>query len=156
MPKLLMFVFSVGVCLFAGFIGSFFTVSSIPTWYAALNKPSFNPPNWIFGSVWTILYILMGIALYLVIKKGLINNEIKLAATFFAVQLILNTIWSILFFGMRSPLLGFIEIGALWLSILFTTITFWRISSLAGILLIPYILWVSFASVLNYFIWRLN
>ncbi len=149
-------VVSVVVCLLAGFIGSFFTSSSIPTWYAGVSKPAFNPPNWVFAPVWTALFILMGISLYLVWNKGLQVNAVKIAVAVFAIQLILNVLWSVLFFGLKSPLYAFIEIIILWLSILFTIVLFFRISRTAGYLLVPYILWVSFAALLNFSIWRLN
>lgn len=149
-------LFSVFICQLAGVVGSFFTVRAIPTWYAALNKPSFNPPNWLFAPVWTILYAMMGISLYLVIKIGYEKKEVRIALMIFGIQLILNALWSILFFGIRSPLFAFVEIIILWLAILMTIIRFYPLSSLAAILLIPYLLWVSFASVLNYFIWSLN
>ena len=145
---------SVIVCLAAGILGSIFTTPNIATWYAALNKPAFNPPNWIFGPVWTTLYILMGISLYIIWEKGFEKN--KLPIFFFGCQLVLNAKWSFLFFGMHSPLLGLIGIVLLWLFILATIISFYRVSKLAGILLVPYILWVSFASILNYYILILN
>jgi translocator protein len=149
-------IICLAVCLLAGLIGSFFTAGSIPTWYAALNKPSFNPPGWIFAPVWTILYILMAIAAFLVWRKGLQANGVKLALFFFALQLILNVIWSILFFNYHSPFYAYIEICALWLSIVLTIVFFYQVSKPAAWLLIPYLLWVSFASVLNFAIWRLN
>ena len=145
-PKLFL---SIGICLGAGVVGSFFTVSSIPTWYAILNKPFFSPPNWVFGPVWTILYILMGISLYLIWQK----REIP---AIFWVQLILNTAWSIIFFGMRNPTLAFIDILILWVSILLTIKVFSKINKLAGRLLIPYLVWVSFATILNLGILILN
>jgi translocator protein len=143
------------LCLLAGAIGSIFTSKSIPTWYATLKKPSFNPPNYLFGPVWTILYILMGIAAYLIWTSGW-NSVTKIALAVFAVQLILNTAWSILFFGLQNPFIAFIEIIFLWLAIVATIVLFYRISPAASYLLIPYLLWVSFASVLNFAIWRLN
>lgn len=151
------FSISILVCLFAGIIGSFFTASSIPNWYSILNKPFFNPPNYIFGPVWTTLYILMGISLYLVWNnKNKKSKNIKSFYKFFAIQLILNALWSLLFFGLKSPLLGFIEIIFLWLFILLSIISSYRISKIASYLLIPYILWVSFATVLNLYILLLN
>lgn len=145
---------SVIVCLAAGFLGSFFTVSTIPTWYAALNKPFFSPPNWLFGPVWTTLYILMGISLYLVwISK---NKQKQKAINLFLIQLGLNFLWSFIFFGMRSPALALAEIIALWIAIFLTIRAFYPISKLAANLLIPYILWVSFASLLNLMIVILN
>jgi tryptophan-rich sensory protein len=131
-----------------------FTTSSIPTWYASLIKPSFNPPNWIFGPVWTTLYLLMGISLYLVWIRGAKKN--RTALIWFGSQLALNSIWSILFFGLKSPLSAFIEIIFLWITILITIIYFYKTSKPAAYLLIPYILWVSFAAVLNISIVILN
>lgn len=144
---------SIIIPLAAGFIGSLFTTSSIPTWYSALNKPSFSPPNWIFFPVWTVLYILMGIALYVVWQKG---TNVKAAMSIFGTQLALNVLWPIIFFGMRSPFYALIEILVLWVSIALTIRAFWKISKTAGNLLIPYILWVSFAAFLNYSVWMLN
>ena len=144
------------VCQLAGIIGSLFTSPSIPGWYASLIKPSFNPPNWIFGPVWTTLYLLMGIALFLVWEKSKKDKCAKIAIIIFAIQLVLNTFWSILFFGMQSPAFAFGEIIILWAAIAATIFAFYRISVPAAALLIPYILWVSFAAVLNFFIWRLN
>lgn len=145
-PKLIL---SIGICLGVGVLGSIFTISSIPTWYATLNKPFFSPPNWVFGPVWTILYILMGISLYLVWIKR------RIPAVFWT-QLLLNAIWSIIFFGMKNPLLAFVEIIILWLAIFLTIKSFYKINRLAGNLLIPYLLWVSFASILNLAIVILN
>ena len=147
---------AVSVCLLAGFVGSIFTTPAISTWYITLNKPALNPPNWIFAPVWTILFILMGVSLCLVLQKDMKKIETKMALCFFAVQLILNILWSILFFGLHSSLAGLIEIGFLWIAILFTIISFWRVSKVSAILLLPYLFWVSFASILNFLIWELN
>ena len=145
------------VCLLAGGIGSIFTAPEIPTWYAALNKPDFSPPNWVFAPVWTTLYILMGIAAYLVYEKGAKKKgEVDAALAVFEVQLALNMAWSFLFFGLHSPLYGLICIAALWIVIALTMVKFYGISRPAGLLLAPYLLWVSFASVLNLFVWMLN
>lgn len=144
------------MCQMAGVIGSIFTTPAIPTWYANINKPSFRPPNWVFAPVWTILFLLMGIALFLILRKGLKNKNVKIAFFFFIFHLVLNTLWSILFFGLESPFAAFIEIIFLWASILVSIILFLPISRIAGYLLIPYLLWVSFASILNFSIWRLN
>lgn len=144
------------ICLLAGIIGSVFTYSAIPTWYASLNKPAFNPPNWIFGPVWTFLYITMGIAVYLIWQKGLKHPPAKIAITFFIIQLILNCFWSIAFFGFKSPIAGLMVLILLWIAILATIITYYKISIWAAILLIPYIFWVSFAGILNYSIVKLN
>lgn len=145
-PRLIL---SIGICLGAGILGSFFTVSSIPTWYATLNKPEFSPPNWIFAPVWTILYILMGYSLYLVWTK-------KKVPSIFWIQLILNATWSIVFFGMRNPSLALVDIVALWVTIVLTIKAFYKINKTAAYLLLPYLLWVSFASILNLMIVLLN
>jgi benzodiazapine receptor len=147
---------SIIICLAAGFIGSIFTNRSIPIWYESLKKPSFNPPGWLFGPVWTALFILMGISLFLIWQKGLNYNGVKIALIVFGIQLILNILWSILFFGLRAPLAAFIEIIILWILILMTILIFYPISKTAALLLLPYILWVSFASILNFSLWRLN
>jgi tryptophan-rich sensory protein len=148
-------VISIIICQLAGMIGSVFTMPAIPGWYANLNKPSFSPPNWLFGPVWILLYTLMGISLYLVWnQKGSVGT--KTALIFFAVQLGLNTLWSLIFFGLRLPLAAFLEILVLWLFILLTILKFFPISKVAAYLLIPYLLWVSFASLLNFYIFRLN
>lgn len=138
------------LCQAAGTIGSIFTFSAIPNWYAYLNKPFFNPPNWIFGPVWTTLYTLMGIAVYLVWKKR------KGIPFWFWVQLVLNALWSILFFGLQNPILAFVGVIFLWLSIFLTITSFYRIHKTAAYLLVPYLLWVTFASLLNASIALLN
>ncbi len=140
----------------AGFIGSIFTASAIPGWYAGLEKPSFNPPNWIFGPVWTLLFLLMGISFYLIWNKGLKGKESKIAVIIFAIQLALNALWSIIFFGFHSPGVALVEIIFLWIAILFTITTFSKISKTAAYLLLPYILWVSFAAILNFSILIIN
>jgi len=138
-----------------GFIGSLFTTSSITNWYAFINKPLFSPPNWIFGPVWTLLYILMGVSAFLIWQKR-DNLKTKPALIFYGIQLILNALWSIIFFGMHNPGLALLEIVILWLFILITLIKFYKINKTAGLLFIPYLAWVSFASILNYAIWMLN
>ncbi len=152
-PKL---IFAIVICQLAGFIGSIFTTPKIAIWYASLSKPAFNPPNWLFGPVWTILFILMGISLYLIIIQDTREKKVKIAAFVFGIQLALNTLWSILFFGLQSPLLAFIEIIFLWLAILATILLFRKINKTAAYLLIPYILWVSFAAVLNLSVFLMN
>ncbi len=147
---------SIGVSLLAGAIGSIFTTSSIGDWYAYLQKPELSPPNWLFGPVWITLYILMGIAAALVWQKELRDNQVKRALSIFILQLVLNTLWSIIFFGLKNPGLALIEIIIMWLTILWTIISFYKVSRPAAYLLLPYILWVSFATYLNYAIWRLN
>ena len=144
------------LCQLAGIIGAVFTTPSIPTWYATLIKPAFTPPSWIFGPAWITLYALMGIALYLVWKKREEGADIKKALSIFGIQLVLNTLWSILFFGLHSPLYGLACIIALWAAIVVSILLFYKISHAAAILLIPYLLWVSFATILNFHIWQLN
>ncbi len=140
----------------AGIIGSVFTFSSIPSWYVFLARPSFAPPNVVFGPVWTTLYLLMGIAAFLVWRKGIGRSEVKQALAVFMLQLALNAFWSILFFGLHSLLGAVIEIVFLWVSIVWTIALFWRLSKTAAWLLVPYLLWVSFAACLALSIWTLN
>ncbi len=144
------------ICEGVGLIGSIFTFNSVNIWYMTLNKPFFNPPSWLFGPVWTTLYFLMGVAAFLVWKKGLKNKKIKRALTYFSIQLFLNFLWSLLFFGLHNPLLGLLDIGLLLISIILTIIIFYKISKAASYLLILYLLWVSFATLLNFFIVLLN
>jgi benzodiazapine receptor len=149
-------VVSIVVCQLAGGLGAIFTTPAIPTWYASLNKPSFNPPNTVFFPVWTTLYTLMGIAAWLVWRRGLHERRVRVALGIFLIQLVLNTAWTIIFFGLYSLFGAVIAIVFLWVAILINIVTFGRISKLAGALLIPYILWVSFAGLLNYSVWMLN
>ena len=145
----------IGICFGAAFIGSIFTNSSIPTWYADLAKPSWTPPDWVFGPVWSVLYLMMALAAWLVWRRGGLAAA-ALPITLFMVQLVLNVTWSILFFGLRMPGVAFGEIVTLWSAILATMIAFWRATPIAGYLLLPYLLWVTFAAGLNFAIWRLN
>ena len=140
----------------AGIIGSVFTAPSIAGWYAGIVKPALNPPSWVFGPVWTTLFALMGISAFLIWKKGLDRKDVKIALGIFLGQLALNTLWSSIFFGLHSPGGALVEIVFLWLAILATIIAFAKISKPAAWLLVPYILWVSFAAYLNYAIWALN
>jgi len=149
-------VISIVICQGTGFVGSLFTRSSIPTWYATLEKPPFTPPHWVFAPVWITLFSLMGIALFLIGRRGLGERKIRVALGAFCSQLIFNILWSALFFGLRSPLAGLIDITVLWIAIALTIFYFFKISKTAGVLLLPYLLWVSFAVVLNVSIWRLN
>ena len=144
------------LCLIAGFIGSMFTTPHIPGWYAGLAKPSFSPPNWLFGPVWTALYILMGISLFLVWRAGIGERRVQVALVVFIVQLVCNGLWSFAFFGRQSPLAGLVVIIVLWILIGITGIACAPVSRAAALLLIPYFLWVSFASILTASIWRLN
>jgi translocator protein len=147
---------SMAIPLAVGAVASWATIPAIAGWYAGLNKPSFNPPNYLFGPVWTTLYALMGIALFLVWKSDATAALKQKAIVLFAVQLTLNFFWSIIFFNAHQPGWALVEIMAMWLFILLTIFAFGRISSLAAWLLVPYICWVSFAAVLNFAIWRLN
>lgn len=146
-----------------GIIGSVFTISAIPTWYAGLVKPALNPPAWVFGPAWTMLYALMGITLFLIWKQhsNILGNVRmlriwRIGIAVFFIQLFLNTVWSIIFFGFQNPGWALVDIAALWLAIVWTMFIFYKISRPAVYLLVPYILWVSFASYLNYSIWMLN
>ncbi len=140
----------------AGVIGSFFTIPTLRTWYAGLIKPTLNPPSWIFGPVWTMLYALMGVSAFLVWNKGWDRLDVRKALSVFGLQLILNASWSIVFFGLQSPLGALVNIIALWITIVWTMVLFYKISKPAMWLLVPYILWVSFALYLNCSIWMLN
>jgi len=167
------------ICELAAVVGSVFTVSEIKGWYSLLEKPTFNPPNWIFGPVWSILFLLMGVSLYFVwVEKFEVKNQLGITkkkawnewseklwvgewqkiniVVVFALQLVLNILWSVIFFGMHNPGLAFFELLILWFSIIYTILNFYRVSKIAAYLLIPYILWVSFAGVLNLVIWLLN
>jgi len=155
-------VIAIAVSELVGVIGSLFTVSAIPTWYAGLVKPALNPPAWVFGPAWTTLYALMGIAAFLIwssyakASEGQAKRQIKIALGVFGIQLFLNAIWSIIFFGLHSPGWALVDIVLLWLAIVWTMVVFYKISRPAAYLLVPYLLWVSFASYLNYAIWVLN
>lgn len=148
--------FSVIICLLAGFIGSAFTSQSINNWYLTLEKPSFNPPNWVFGPVWTVLYLMMAVSLYIIWNQDAAFINSKLQAFFFAAQLFLNTLWSVVFFRFRDISLGLFVILGLWIAILATILSFRQKSYKAALLLIPYLLWVGFAAILNYKILVLN
>ncbi|HRG01318.1 MAG TPA: tryptophan-rich sensory protein [Bacteroidia bacterium] len=141
--------------LLIGGISGFATASSINGWYVTINKPSFNPPNYLFGPVWTTLYILMGISLYMILQSD--SNELrKKAVTIFSIQLFLNFCWSFIFLNFQSLGLAFVEIILMWISILTMIIIFYKINKTAALFQIPYLLWVSFASILNGSIWYLN
>jgi benzodiazapine receptor len=156
MKKFFQVLLSIFLCQTAGIIGSAFTFSSIPNWYAHLNKASFNPPNWVFGPVWLTLYTLMGIAAFLIWEKRKTNKQTKIALNMFIFQLILNSLWSIVFFGAHQIFFGLVIIVVLWLAILATIVKFRPISKVAAFLLLPYLLWVSVATSLNYFVFILN
>jgi len=152
--KILIFVVT---CIAVGYLSGMVTRSAVITWFPTLVKPSFNPPSWVFAPVWSMLYIMMGIAAGLVWSRIDFEREaVRKALLFFVIQLVLNALWSLLFFGLHNPLLALIEIVLLWLMIYETYVKFGKIDKIAGYLFIPYIFWVSFASVLNASIWWLN
>lgn len=156
MRNFLKLITSVVACELVGILGAIFTTSAIPTWYATINKPFFSPPNWVFGPVWTSLYLLMGISLYLIWAKGLKKKSVKSAVNLFIAQLTLNFIWSPAFFGLKSPLFGLIVITFLWCFIVMTMKKFYPLSKMSFYLLVPYLFWVSFATILNASIFLLN
>ena len=147
---------SVFLCLMTGFLGSYLTLDSVRTWYADLNQPSFAPPDWAFGVVWPILYVMMGISAFLIWNNGVNNKQVRTALGLFGVQLILNGLWTPIFFGLHLIGFALFEIILMWIAILLTIIAFGRISKTAAYLLFPYILWVSFAVALNAGFWLLN
>jgi tryptophan-rich sensory protein len=138
-----------------GISGAIFTSAAIPSWYALLNKPSFSPPNWLFGPVWTILYVMMGTAMGLFVSTKTKFRKQR-ASGFFVIQLLLNFLWSVVFFGLRQPLWALGEIVMLWIAIVLCIQSFWKVNRIAGYLMLPYLLWVSFASILNFAIVVLN
>ncbi len=149
-------LFWITLCELAGIAGSVFTVSAIPTWYATLNRPSFSPPNWLFGPVWVILYMLMGIAIALVRQHTAMKNRVQKATQLFLVHLAANALWSPIFFGTKNIPLSFVVIGFVWVSIILLIFRFYEIEKKSAYLLLPYLAWISFATVLNYNIWLLN
>ncbi len=151
---MLKLIASILICQGAGLLGSIFTTPNIKTWYASLIRPDIAPPNWVFGPVWTLIFTLMGISLYLLWRNDF--KGAKLALLFFVIQIVLNIFWSVLFFGLHNPFWSFIEIIVLLIFIILTAIYFWKAHTWAGALFIPYVLWVSFASILNFEFWRLN
>ena len=149
-------IIGVAVCLAAGGASGLVTTNAINTWYVTLNKPSFNPPNWLFAPVWTALYTMMGVAAALIWHEGWEKPAVKNALLFFGIQLVLNVAWTLVFFGAKLPNWAFLIIILLWIMILLCILKFLKIKKVAGYLLIPYLLWVTFASVLNGAIWQLN
>ena len=151
-------IICLGLPQLAGLVGSIFTVSAIPAWYAGLQRPTFSPPNWVFGPAWILLYILMGISAYLIwsAHAKAPARQSKSSLILFWIHLFFNATWSIIFFGLQSPFWALLNIIIIWLFIIVLMIKFWKINKWATYLLIPYFLWVSFASILNYFIWYLN
>jgi translocator protein len=153
--QLLGLIVLIVICFAAAGIGGAVTTPKIVNWYSTLAKPSWNPPSWIFGPVWSVLYFCMAVAAWLIWRQGGFSVATT-PLTLFGVQLVLNLLWSCLFFGLRSPGLAFLDVILLWMAIVATMVTFWQRSTAAGILFVPYLAWVSFASVLNFVIWRLN
>jgi len=153
--KILTLVLFIVIAHLAGVIGSLFTTPNIETWYVFLEKPFFAPPNWLFAPAWITLYTLMGIAAFLVWRKRNLQGA-KPALWLYGVQLALNALWSVIFFGLRNPELAFIAIVVLWILILVVTVKFFKIEKIAGYLFVPYLLWVAFAAVLNFAVWQLN
>ena len=153
-PKLIM---SILACEAIGGIGSVFAINSIPTWYVSIQKPWFTPPNWLFGPVWITLFLLMGVSLFLLWPKSpkeRANN--RMALIIFGSQLALNVLWTFVFFGLQLFFAGLIEILVLWGVIALTIITSYRVNKTAGLILVPYIAWVTIATLLNYYVWILN
>lgn len=153
--RISIFILSLFIPQFAGLIGSIVTFPAIDTWYKTLNMPPIAPPNWVFGPVWTILYVLMGVSLFLVIKDGK-SKKVEEATTYYFAQIIVNVLWSFAFFGLKSPLLGFLTILLLAFLIIMTIRKFASISKVSSYFLYPYIAWVSFATILNFWIYLLN
>lgn len=156
MNNFLCLFISVLIPLVVGGVSGFFTATGVDGWYSSINKPSWNPPNWIFGPVWTTLYVMMGVALYIVWKSAASATARRNAFILFGMQLLLNFFWSVVFFRLQSPGWALIEIIFLWIAILATIFSFATINKVAAWLLVPYISWVSFAMILNFTIWRLN
>ena len=146
--------FLVASCTAAA-IGGTATARAVRAWYPTLTKPAWNPPAWLFGPVWTVLYVAMAVAAWLAWRQAGWAGA-RAALTLFLVQLTLNAAWSVIFFGLRNPGAAFAEIVVLWAAIIGTLVSFWQVSPPAGMLFIPYLAWVSFAAVLNFTIWRLN
>ena len=152
----LKFIISILLPMIIGGISGSFTSASINTWYVTLNKPWFNPPNWIFGPVWTLLYLMMGIAFYMIWKSEAVNAVKQTAVILFAAQLLVNFLWSLIFFYLKQPGWAMIDIILMWILIVATIFSFGKISSTAAWLMLPYICWVSFAMILNFYLWKLN
>ena len=152
-PKL---IISILIVFLAGSVGTIYTLKEITTWYVSLTKPGWTPPNWAFGPIWSTLYVLMGISLFLVWREGLDRKDVRIAILIFAIQLFLNVLWSLVFFGTHNIFGGLVFVIILWISILINIIVFYRVSKPAAIILIPYLIWVSIASYLNYSVFILN
>jgi benzodiazapine receptor len=149
-------IISLAVTFSAPVIASLVTDPASSDWYANLDKPSFNPPGWVFGPVWTVLYILMAVAAALVWHRGLAGSKVRIALALYLLQLFLNALWTPLFFGLQMPHLAFIDIVMLWAAIILTILAFLRVSKYAALLMLPYLAWTTFAAVLNFSLWYLN
>jgi tryptophan-rich sensory protein len=154
--EIIKLVVSIVICQAVGVASAIFSSAGVNGWYGKIIKPAFTPPAWVFGPVWTVMYLLMGISLFLILRRDMGGQKEQIAVAVFGVQLILNFLWTVIFFGMRQPLAAFIEILLLWAAILTTMIFFYKFSKTAAFLLLPYLLWVSFAAVLNAAIVKLN
>ena len=156
LPSIAKLIISIAIPLIGGFLSGFLAMRNIAEFYSKVAKPSFSPPAWVFAPAWTILYILMGIAAFLIWEKGLNTAGVIPALVIFLTQLALNISWTTIFFGLQSIAGGLIVIIILWIAIMITIVLFWRLNKIAGLLLVPYLLWVTFATALNYFVMRLN
>ncbi|NLE65531.1 MAG: tryptophan-rich sensory protein [Elusimicrobia bacterium] len=158
MPNTLWFKLVIALALpqAAGAVGGLFSAANVRTWYPTILKPSFTPPGWVFGPVWAMLYVMMGLALFLVWTSGEKGENVTPAVGIFGAHLFVNALWSVLFFGLKSPFWAFLDLIVLWFLVTALAVVFFRIRRLAGALLVPYWLWVSFAGVLNYVVLRMN
>ena len=152
--RVIRYVFCVGVCLLAGWVSGYVSGSGSDGWYGSLDKPWFTPPGWVFGVVWPILYAMMGIAAAMVWERGFRLPTVRLALAAFGVQLLLNLIWSPIFFGMHRIGLALVDIFLLWIAIAVCAAMFWKVRPVAAVLMLPYLAWVSFAVVLNFTFWK--
>ncbi len=155
MKSIIILILFILICQSVGIIGATFTMSSLDNWYRTIQKPSWNPPDWIFGPVWTTLYAIMGFSMW-TIWKNRATQKISWCIIIFIIQLLLNGIWTPLFFGLKNPALALIDIMFLFSAIIATIIIFYKVNRLASLILIPYLLWVGFATILNYHLWKLN
>ena len=154
-PATVGLIIFISICLLVATAGSLIVNTSIHGWYEQLQKPAWTPPNWVFPMVWTTLYLLMGIAAWLVWRKHGLSGGFAALVVFY-IQLTLNLLWSCIFFGLQMPGMAFVELLLLWIAILITLILFWRAHRIAGLLMSPYLLWVTFAAAINYQTWQMN
>lgn len=154
--KIVLFLLAIGICLCAAYVASSYMTPAIPAWYDHLQKPDFSPPSWIFGPVWTVLYVIMGLSLYMILQAGTRKKEAFLGLVFFVAQLAFSIAWAYLFYGLHSTFFGLMTLIALWFLILCTVIQVMRFSVPAAAILIPYFLWVTFLVILSYFVLSMN